>query len=945
MIRKKRVRLVGVIFICFAGILIFNDAVFAQQEQKIQHVKIKISFGLKNLERAVRTVSLIKGSEGMEISKLQGKNLENGEKVNAATTVLYCGKGDVDELVATVKWPKPTAPLRELAKHRDGYSLNGDAMWGYLMEKGSPGQSARLKDDSWNKPDAPILSIQLNKEGTEGFSLSLEQLLRHRAMWLPEQDVYITLADQPIDFHLHLKNLKGSRILHDVSKNPDATLEEFKGLWPDFGNPLEWDVSWQTKYMGTVGNLTVTAAQHGSVYKFAIDRWANIRPDFASPHRFQLDFQWPGSKWKGQRVVDGLPIVLTELEQGGQLAKVEQFVSTLDPDAKVFRGDIPSVSLSKVCITGDGKPVQFDLSFTNVVKGKRIELNNTSGVWSVNDTQSGQVLLIVEADQGLSIEGEKAPSVENGERVSFSVSGNLPAGVTKGFMVKLPSPGVQGNGISLLKDLEFDLARNRTVNYWEQWVDRGAHFEVSEQAVNDLFRASLWHSLVLPRHTLDSLGLPHMDLPYANTAYGQKNADWPINQAVYVDYMIYGLRGYENVAEQEIAAMFKSQQQPDGRIGGFANWGVYSPGHLYAIAQNYLLSGNTSELERLLPNALKTLDWCIAQIDKANSGTNKTGLILAPLNDLTTAEREWAFTQAYFVAGLELFGKALTKYGHPRAQEVLDISSKMKADVVKEFSRASVKSPIVQLEDGTWINYVPADAMTFRRLMDQWYPSDVDTGPLHLSRLEVFEPHSWLTTAMLNDHEDNLFLKNQGAANEPVYIQQANTYLLRDNPKAVIRAFYSLMASGFAHGQLTSLEHRWAWGQYYGPPSTDGAWFEIYRKMLLNEIGQDTLFIAQATPRKWLEKDKKITVKDAPTYFGPVSYTIIGLNENHISVEIELSERNPPKAMLVRLRHPQGLPIRSVLVNGEPWENFNVSSEYIQLDQPIEKQYVITAKY
>lgn len=945
MVRKKMERLASLMFICLAGNLFFNDDVFAQQGQPLQQARIKISFGLKNPERTARTVSLISGSEGMKISQLQGKGIEKGDKVNASPSVLYCGKGDVDELLATVSWPKPTAPLRELAKHIDGYSLNGDAMWGYLMEKGSPGQSARLKDDSWNKPDAPILTIQLNGEGTEGFSLSLEQLLKHRAMWLPEQDVYITLAEQPIDFNLHQQELRGSRILDAVAKAPDATLEEFKGLWTDFGNPLDWDVSWQTKYMGTVGNLTVTAAHHGSVYKYAIDRWAGIRPDFASPHRFQLDFQWPGSTWKGQKIVNGLPIMLTDFEQDGQQAKVEQFVTTLDPGAKALRGDIPSVALSKVSITGNGKPVQFNFSFANAVKGKGLEIKNSSGTWTVLDAQSGQVLLILEADHEFSVNADPPSTVENGERVSFSLSGNLVAGLTKGFMVKLPSPGVGGQSLPLLKGLEFEPAWDRTVNYWEKWIARGAHFEVPEQAVNDLFRASLWHSLVLPRHTLDSLGHPHMDLPYANTAYGQKNADWPINQAVYVDYMIYGLRGYEKVAEQEIAAMFKSQQQPDGRMGGFANWGVYSPGHLYAIAQNYLLSGNTSELEGLLPNALKTMDWCIAQIDKANSRTDRTGLILAPLNDLTTDEREWAFTQAYFVAGLEMFGKALAKYGHPRAKQALDISAKMKADVVKEFSRASVKSPVVQLEDGTWINYVPADAMTYRRLMDQWYPSDVDTGPLHLSRLEVFQPYSWLTTAMLNDHEDNLFLKNQGAANEPIYIQQANAYLLRDNPKAVIRAFYSMMASGFAHEQLTSLEHRWAWGQYYGPPSTDGAWFEIYRKMLLNEIGEDTLFIAQAAPRKWLEKDKQITVRDAPTYFGPVSYVVDGLKGNQISVKLELSERNPPKTLLVRLRHPQGLPIRSVVVNGEAWENFNQSSEYVQVDQPLEKQYVITASY
>src|SRR5690606_16809998 len=138
--------------------------------------------------------------------------------------------------------------------------------------------------------------------------------------------------------------------------------------------------------------------------------------------------------------------------------------------------------------------------------------------------------------------------------------------------------------------------------------------KVPEEDVNNLFRASLWHSLVLPRHTIDSNGNPHMDLPYANTAYGQKNADWPINQAVYVDYMIYGLRGYEKVAKNEVAAMFKSQQEPGGRIGGFANWEVYSPAHLYTIAQNYLLSNNREHFAELLPSALKTLDYCLSQV-------------------------------------------------------------------------------------------------------------------------------------------------------------------------------------------------------------------------------------------------------------------------------------------------------------------------------------------
>jgi hypothetical protein len=216
---------------------------------------------------------------------------------------------------------------------------------------------------------------------------------------------------------------------------------------------------------------------------------------------------------------------------------------------------------------------------------------------------------------------------------------------------------------------------------------------------------------------------------------------------------------------------------------------------------------------------------------------------------------------------------------------------------------------------------------------------------LHLSRLGVFDANSWLTTAMLHDHEDNLFFKNQGAANEPVYVQQATAYLLRDEPKAVIRAFYSLMACGFSHEQFTSLEHRWAWGQYYGPPSTDGAWFEIYRKMLLNELGNDTLMIGQAIPRKWLEENKKIEVKNAPTYFGNVSFSIDGLNhENEIHASLDLTDHYSIGQLLVRFRHPTGKLIKSVTVNGRTWKNFDAKKEYIIIPAPAGK-YMISAKY
>jgi hypothetical protein len=253
----------------------------------------------------------------------------------------------------------------------------------------------------------------------------------------------------------------------------------------------------------------------------------------------------------------------------------------------------------------------------------------------------------------------------------------------------------------------------------------------------------------------------------------------------------------------------------------------------------------------------------------------------------------------------------------------------------------------VQLADGTWINYVPCDALTPRRLLDVWYPTDVDCGPLHLARLAAIDPRAWQATAMLHDHEDNLYLNQWGMANEPVYNQQATAYLYRDEPEAAIRAFYSMTACAFSHQQLTPLEHRWAWGQYYMPPSTDGAWFELYRNLLVNELsGDGTLFIGQAVPRAWLADGKQLRVEHAPTYFGPVSFSVESrAASGEITVILDAPARQQPTALLVRLRHPQQKPLQSVTLNGRAWSDFDAKKEWVRIAAPAAVRYTLSARY
>ena len=920
-----------------ATILSISTLTFAQSQQgEVRNHAIKIVFGSTSKIPKTKQITLKSSVSGVVIKNVKGSATETNDHVGNET-LLNFGAGDVDELISDISWRKPSAALRKV--------YDKAKMWQYLLQHGAPGQVQRLRQDSWNQPDAPLLTIGLNADGTEGFSFSLEQLLEKGAMWLPEHDIFLTFADKPIGFRKHLASLKGERVLDRVKKGPDASLEQFRKLWSDFGDPLVYDEPWQTEYKETTGHLVVTSAAHGSIYKFVVDRWGKVRPDFASPHKFRMDPFWTGSRWKAQRIENGLPVIITTLERNQQSCEMQQFVSPLGDLDAAIRGYVPSVFFTRVNITGKSGPVDFDINFDNESHDVRMVSNEFDGGLTIVENGTGNILLMIEGN-GLSVQLNEAEKKSKEQGLSLRVTGELIDGKEQVILIKMPSPAIAPSQVSKIKTLDFSVAKRKVIDYWEKWLSGGALFEVPEEAVNELVRANLWHSLILPRHTYGANGNPHMDLPYANTAYGQVNSDWPVNQAVYVDYMIYGLRGYEQVAEEEFVAMFNSQQQPDGRIGGFANWGVYSPAQLYAIAQTFLLSGDHQRFERLLQNSLKTLDWCLARIKESKSHSKSTGLIVGPLNDLSVGEREWAFTQAYYVGGLELFSRALSRLNHPRAEEVRSVSSEMKQAVVKEFARSSVKSAVVELEDGTWINYVPTDATTPRRMLDEWYPTDVDTGPLHLTRLGVVDPHSWLTTSMLNDHEDNLFLDNKGAANEPIYVQQANAYLLRDEPKAVIRSFYSFMASGFSHKQYSPLEHRWAHPQYYGPPSTDGAWFEIFRKMLINEIGYDTLMIGQATPRAWFEKGKQIRVKNAPSYFGDVSFVIDGESSSkEIIATIELAWRTKPGSLLVRFRHPNNKPIRSVLVNGKVWKNFDVAREQIIVADPTENSYVIKAMY
>jgi hypothetical protein len=917
-------------------------------------LRLRLSWGHRSAARPFYVKLL---ADNVQIAEAGGEGLEPREGFRDGAWQTRSGGGDVDGVRLALRYPRmPVKPIRDI-----------HAIWADLIAQSDADTARRLRLDAAYRPDPRRLTVQMDRAGTRGFAVTVDQLLQHEAFWVPSLDVYVAAGESPRSFADHQRQLAAwgqKRILDQVRDEPEATYEQYKARWEDMGHPRY--VPRSQPAPGHVVCLTWDSAVH----KFGIDRGGGVWGDLGDPDRLRFWFDFGdifgpiAQSWKGQRLHDGLPVIATVFEKAAVRYELEQFAYPLDGPPPQRRGDIPMVLLAKLTLTNlkdEPRPVAVRISHRREFPASddlAVAARRQGDAFLFEQGASRRVLFCV-AGRGIEVETKDLPpgKAKDGRVARTTqalVSLDLPAGASRELIAKLPSPVLApGDGAKLL-ELDYAPARAGMLKFWSDYLARGAQFRVPEPGVNELFRAGLWHALRLPRRHGGRGDNVRIDLPYSNFAYGQHGTPWPVNQAVYVDYMIYDLRGYHGISAEELRAIYRNSQQPDGRVGGVANWVVYTPGMMYATAKHYLLSGDRKALEGLLPQTLKALDWCLAQIEQGGRPFGSAqgrlagpsaGLVRGPLND-GTGDGVWAFSQAYVCAGLELLGRVLGEIGHGRAGQCQAAARTFRQAVERAFGAAAMRSPLVQLRDHTWCPYVPCEARTPGRLLRQWYPADVDTGAVHLLRLKALPADGALADCLLHDHEDNLYLGGWGMANEPVYNQQATAYLLRDDAKAAIRAFYSYMACAFSHSVYEPVEHRWTHGQYFGPPSTDGAWFELYRHMLIHELDADTLLLGQAAPRKWLQDGQRIEVQRAPTYYGRLSFTIESrAGSGQIQAAVTMPDRSRPKVLLVRLRHPQGSPIRSATVNGRKWSDFDARKEWVRIEAPDQPQYSVVVRY
>lgn len=169
---------------------------------------------------------------------------------------------------------------------------------------------------------------------------------------------------------------------------------------------------------------------------------------------------------------------------------------------------------------------------------------------------------------------------------------------------------------------------------------------------------------------------------------------------------------------------------------------------------------------------------------------------------------------------------------------------------------------------------------------------------------------------------DNVYL--------PAYLRMIAA---QDMAERQVLTFYGKLAHGmtrntFVTGEGSTLGERP--GEYYrstygGPTSANNCALLLNLRLMLvrdsfnHETGlPESLYLAHATPREWLEHGKEIVVDAAPTCFGPVSYRIASrLAEQRVDVSVDLPTRNAMKETKLKVRLPEPFQMVSVMKAGE----------------------------
>jgi len=184
------------------------------------------------------------------------------------------------------------------------------------------------------------------------------------------------------------------------------------------------------------------------------------------------------------------------------------------------------------------------------------------------------------------------------------------------------------------------------------------------------------------------------------------------------------------------------------------------------------------------------------------------------------------------------------------------------------------------------------------------------------------EQHGGLVMGMVRSGGNQFTFWTSDNRVNPLYgTRYALDTLRRDDTDRALVAFYGMLAQGFTRntficGEGCDLKPMDDGGRvFFCPPNSaaNAHFLSMLRYLLVQDWDRDldgrpeSLRLAFATPKRWLEDGKTIKVENAPTAFGRVSLKLEShLSKGEVLASVELPSRNKPSKTLLRACIPDG---------------------------------------
>jgi hypothetical protein len=145
-------------------------------------LKVRLSWGHQSPEDTRFYIACL--ATKATIADVTVYGLEGGEGGQDGPWKTQAGGGRVAQVEFALRYSD--LPVKNLEK------LN--PIWADLMARSDADTARRLRADPGYRPDGRRLTVQMDRDGTRGFSVTVDQLLQNRAFWVPALDVYLAVG-------------------------------------------------------------------------------------------------------------------------------------------------------------------------------------------------------------------------------------------------------------------------------------------------------------------------------------------------------------------------------------------------------------------------------------------------------------------------------------------------------------------------------------------------------------------------------------------------------------------------------------------------------------------------------------------------------------------------------------------------------------------------------